>query len=181
MRRILGSKERIWPLPDQVIWLLPDQVIRNCWPWVMLIFQRPPCRWCWIMILVTLETVPDQVIIRERTWSANLLLVSVARVSTLFLRGCEMAEGRTSSIFCSHLRVMFTFLLSSNWYLFCSYCYSSGTVTSDKSIIIMTKSGLLEWKSEITRVLEIPWTDTKKTLSGGGGRHDRPTQRQSNA
>ena len=98
--------------------------------------------------------------------TANLLLVSVARVSTLFLRGCEMAEGRTSSIFCSHLRVMFTFLLSSNWYLFCSYCYSSGTVTSDKSIIIMTKSGLFEWKSEITRVLEIPWTDTKKTLSG---------------
>ena len=87
---------------------------------------------------------------------AEIFSLSVARVSTFFLQGCETADERTSSKFCSHLRVMFTFLLSSNWYLFCSYCYSSGTVTSDKSKIIVTEFGLFEWKSKITRVLEIP-------------------------
>ena len=123
--------------------------------------------------------------------SADLLLVSVARVSTFFLRCCKPADERflrtndhawatitllswnqhcnesinLASKFCSLLRRMFTFFPSSNWYWFCSAFYSSGTVTLDKSKIIVTKSGLFEWKSEITRVLEIPWTDTKKTLS----------------
>ena len=90
------------------------------------------------------NVVLDLISNSEIRHSAQGKILSVARVSTLFHRGCETAEGRTSSIFCSHLRVMFTFLLSSNWYLFCSYCYSSGTVTSDKSIIITTKSGLFE-------------------------------------
>ena len=91
--------------------------------------------------------------------------LSVARVSTLFLQGCETAEGRTSSKFCFLLRVMFTFLLSSNWYLLCSYCYSSGSVTLDKSKEIVTKFGLFEWKSKITGVQEIPLTDSEIPIS----------------
>ena len=51
---------------------------------------------------------------------------------------------------------MFTFFPSSNRYLFCSAFYSSGTVTLDKSRIIVTKSGLFEWKSKIHRSLR-PW------------------------
>ena len=127
----------------------------------------------------------------KRWMAGNLLLVSVARVSTFFLWGCKLADERflltnhhvwviitllswnqhcnesinLASKFCSPLRRMFTFFPSSNRYLFCSAFYSSGTVTLDKSKIIVTKSGLFEWKSEITQVLEIPWTDTKKTLS----------------
>ena len=110
--------------------------------------------------------------------SADLLLVSVARVSTFFSlmlqagiweilrtnhhvwaiitllswnQHCNESINLASKL-CSLLQRMFTFFPSSN----------SAPQTSK---MIVTKSGLFEWESEITQLLEIHKTSTKNGLS----------------
>ena len=74
----------------------------------------------------------------------KLFSYSLSCVITAWLAPCTLRVEKLCS------------LRSSNWYLSCRYCCSSGTVTLNKSKIIATKSGLFGQNSITTLTLEIP-------------------------